>query len=204
MPKKLSAAALALFLCLALTTVEAHKVNLFAWAEGKTISGYVYFPGGARAQNVSINWYAPDGTLLGQTTTNDQGEFSFEASSGVDHQLVADLGDGHVAKYTVPAEEIGIPETNESDGMEAAETPEEPATQDDSAGSRTESDAGDVIRASMVEKAVAKQLIPLREQLERYENRVRLHDILGGIGYIFGLAGMGLYLRSRKRAQRGV
>jgi nickel transport protein len=49
----------------------------------------------------------------------------------------------------------------------------------------------------MVEQAVARQVRPLREQLIAHQDRIRLQDLLGGIGYILGLAGLVLWWRSR-------
>ncbi len=200
MLRNFTAAALMLSLCLVVTTGLAHKVNLFAWAEGKTISGYVYFPGGGRAQNVSVRFEAPDGTLLGRTTTNGQGEFTFETSAVVAHHIVADLGDGHAAEYTLSAEELGVPETADSSAPEITEASEKASAPNAVVESKAPVNSGGVIQASALEKIVAKQIVPLREQIERYENRVRLHDILGGIGYLFGLAGVVFYINSRKRA----
>jgi nickel transport protein len=51
---------------------------------------------------------------------------------------------------------------------------------------------------TLVERAVARQIRPLREALEAERSRARLHDILGGLGYIAGLAGLALWWRSRK------
>ncbi len=51
---------------------------------------------------------------------------------------------------------------------------------------------------AMIERAVARQLGPLRLQLEQQQDRARLSDILGGIGIIFGLAGITMWWRSRR------
>jgi nickel transport protein len=53
---------------------------------------------------------------------------------------------------------------------------------------------------SAIERAVARQIRPLREQLVAAEDRIRLQDILGGIGYIIGLTGLALWWRSRRRS----
>jgi nickel transport protein len=53
-----------------------------------------------------------------------------------------------------------------------------------------------------VEQAVARQLGPLRDALRACEEQRRLRDILGGLGYIVGLAGLGLWWRSRRRRQQ--
>jgi nickel transport protein len=51
-----------------------------------------------------------------------------------------------------------------------------------------------------IERAVARQIRPLREQLIAAEDRIRLQDILGGIGFIMGLTGLALWLTSRRRS----
>lgn len=54
-----------------------------------------------------------------------------------------------------------------------------------------------------VARAVASQVNPLREQIAAYEDRLRLHDILGGIGWIVGVAGLGFFLLARKETRGG-
>jgi nickel transport protein len=51
----------------------------------------------------------------------------------------------------------------------------------------------------VVETAVSRQIRPLREQLEAYESKTRLHDTLGGIGYIVGIAGIAFYFMGRRK-----
>ena len=48
----------------------------------------------------------------------------------------------------------------------------------------------------MIERAVARQIGPVREQLVSYEDKVRWRDVLGGLGYILGITGLALWLRS--------
>jgi nickel transport protein len=47
-------------------------------------------------------------------------------------------------------------------------------------------------------KALDAQVIALREQLDGYENRIRLRDLLGGVGFILGLAGVVCYMLSQR------
>ncbi|WP_343867009.1 hypothetical protein [Caenispirillum bisanense] len=51
-----------------------------------------------------------------------------------------------------------------------------------------------------IARAVAREVNPLREQLEAYEEKVRLHDILGGLGWIAGLTGIAFYILARRRS----
>lgn len=50
-----------------------------------------------------------------------------------------------------------------------------------------------------IEQAVARAVRPLREQLALERERARLRDVLGGIGYILGLAGLWAWWRARDR-----
>lgn len=42
------------------------------------------------------------------------------------------------------------------------------------------------------------QIIELRREIHELKTSIRFHDILGGIGYIFGLVGLALYLKKRR------
>lgn len=49
------------------------------------------------------------------------------------------------------------------------------------------------------EAAIARQLTPLKEQLDRMESRARLSDIIGGIGLIAGLFGAYAWIAATRR-----
>lgn len=49
-----------------------------------------------------------------------------------------------------------------------------------------------------VDAAIARQLTPLREQLDRMESRARLSDIVGGVGMIVGVFGVYAWIASRR------
>lgn len=52
----------------------------------------------------------------------------------------------------------------------------------------------------MIEQSVAKRVRPLQREIADLKETIRLHDILGGIGFIMGLAGITFYfLGIRKR-----
>jgi len=51
--------------------------------------------------------------------------------------------------------------------------------------------------AQALSAAVRRELQPLREDIARYEQRIRLHDVIGGLGFIVGLAGAIALWRSR-------
>lgn len=207
MPEKHSAKlyfAAFLFSCLLLVSFaswcDAHKVKMFASAEGNLITGYVYYTTGGKPKNATVLVQDHAGNLLAEITANEQGEFTYIAETQQDYVFVLDLADGHRTSFTVKAEELttALPAPASepapaSQSKQATEMPEHIA--DNSTNPKISLEELEKI----VEKAVAKQIRPLREQLDQYEEKICLHDILGGIGYILGLMGLGYFLWARKK-----
>lgn len=48
---------------------------------------------------------------------------------------------------------------------------------------------------------LAEEVAAMRRQLHTMEDRRSLQDIIGAVGYIFGLAGVAFYILGRRRAQ---
>ena len=54
-----------------------------------------------------------------------------------------------------------------------------------------------------LEKAIDRKLAPIMRTLaEMQEQKVRLTDVLGGLGYIFGLVGVAAYVKAREKGSR--
>ncbi len=51
----------------------------------------------------------------------------------------------------------------------------------------------------LVSSAVNKQVTPLRIQLEEFKEERRFQDVLGGIGYLLGMAGIAFYFLGVRR-----
>lgn len=183
-------------LTLALTTTAmapafGHNVVGGVYAIGNTIEGEVGFSNGDMA-NAGILVQVRDaaGNALGESVIEEEGMFVFEASKRIDHYFHANLSAGHVLEIVLPAEELSAslpggaePDFSVKPTMNAAaiEGIDQAALQ------------------LLVEKAVAKQVKPLRKDLTAYKEKASLQDVLGGIGYIFGLVGLGIWLRQRKQ-----
>ena len=190
-------------LVLAATPAHAHRINLFALVEGTTITGSAYFSGGGNPVDTPVLVFGPDGSLLGEAVTDAEGRFTFEATVRVDHTLVIDTGDGHRAEFTVPAAELPAslpdPEAAGSDaaGPEAARSGAAHAAEPP--GTMPAAAVDGQALQDLVDAAVARQVAPLRQELAQYQASLRYSDILGGIGYIFGIAGVAFYLLARRR-----
>ena len=161
----------------------AHLLQVFAWAEGDRIHGTVRLAGGSAAGSARVTVRGPDGETLAEVAPDAQGAFTYRARRPVDHRLVARTADGHRAEWTVTAAELGA-QRPAATGPEAAES-RDPET---------------AALAAMVEAAVARQVGPLRDELRAHAEGARLADLVGGLGIIFGIAGVVLWWRSRRRA----
>jgi len=161
-----------LLLTLASLPALAHQIELFAWAEGGSVRGRVASSGHGFPARVIA--YGPSGEVLAETTAGEDGVFAFEVRAAVDHRVVADAGDGHRAEHVVRAGELG--------------------------GSAPASGAGALPAAleAAVERAVAHQLGPLREELAAFEARARWRDAVAAFGYILGLTGAVFFVLARR------
>ena len=187
---------------------RAHKLVLFASAEGRKITGWAYFAGGGKLKDITIKVLGPGGEHLGQTTTDAEGSFEFVAEKRCDHTFVLETDAGHRAEYTVKAEELPAdlpsptPDPQKSGGGqdERAQNSREPRELDGEAAAKSAETVSDTKLREAVESAVARQMRPLRRELQACRKTVRFHDIVGGIGYIVGIAGILFYLKSRRRS----
>lgn len=174
--------------------IQAHLLKVFAAAEGNRIDGSVYYSGGAKAAGAKVVVRSPEGRVLVDLSTDDEGRFAFEATEQVDHLIVAETREGHLAKWTVAGAELaGDAPTPVGILSPSASKPPDAVAVDSAPGGTGKSPSLE----ALVSRSVAQQIRPLREQIVANEERVRLRDLLGGIGYIVGVAGALLWWRSR-------
>lgn len=168
------------------TSALAHKMKVFAAATGTAISGYVYFNADSRAINSKVTVVGADGSLVFAGQTDTQGQFSFPATRRMDHVISVDGNDGHMAAFTVTAAEL-------PDSLPAAPgKTAEPATSapgpSPSSAQAEGAVSGDL--QVFIDQSMSRHIRPLREQIDAYQEKIWWHDVIGGIGYIVGLAGL--------------
>ena len=200
-----AAAVLSVFVLLALHAGPgmAHRLNVFAFADGSTIVGSAYFSGGGAPAGAAVTILGPDGAALGETVTDEAGAFSFEAEQRTDHRISVETADGHAADFLMAATELpaGLPTPNGVMSTRAVAVSEAGTREPTGIAGAAESAIDEAALEALVARAVQQQIRPLREQLLAYGDRVRLNDILGGIGYIVGIFGAAAYLLSLRRRQ---
>jgi cobalt/nickel transport system permease protein len=164
----------------------AHKVNLFAWYDGKMILSEGYFSTGTKAVNSTIMVLDSEGKEVFNGMTDKKGEFSFKPPRNGEYRLVLEAGMGHRAEALVSVQDT------ESEGA-APEAGQ--AAKDTYNGTVTLTNAE-------FEQILDRKLNPIKEQLLRLAeqgNRVCFRDVVAGLGYIAGLMGLAIYLAQRKR-----
>ena len=184
---------IAALLCAPLPAL-AHKVIAGVFPSGDAIEGELGFSNGDMAARTEVVVTGPDGAELGRTITDEDGFFLFVPTAPVAHTFRADLGAGHVAEVTMPAEEVAGILGAAAPAIPEAEPPAAPAPDADASMAAL----AEPQRRAIAE-AVRNEIRPLRREIAAYREHNDLQTILGGIGYIVGLFGLGFYLAARRR-----
>ncbi|WP_417783605.1 cobalt ABC transporter permease [Terasakiella pusilla] len=192
------------FFALLLMTGQAlaHKVVGSGWTDGADIEGEVGFSNGDMAKKGTVvEVFDADDNKIGETTVTEDGLFRFTPTQAVAHTFVANLGAGHVARFTMGVDEL--PKMTATQTPTPASTPQ-PGT--DTAGQVTAIapafDPTDLQK--MIAKAVRQEVQPLRKEIASYKEKNNMQAILGGIGYIFGLTGVVFYIMARRKEKAAV
>lgn len=166
---------------------QAHKLNLFARVDGTTIRGNAYFRGGGAARKAQVIATDAAGHELGRATTDDDGNFTMQATNRGDYRLTINSGDGHAAEFAIHATELpeSLPGTVKTDESRLAQALVPAAS------------AEDPVLAEL--KALTAQVGLLREELAKLQDQTRFRDLLGGIGFIAGISGAVFYVVALRR-----
>ena len=167
----------------------AHKVMIFAWVEGDTVFTESKFSGGKKAINAQVEIFDKDGEKLLEGKTDNKGEFSFKIPKVSDLRIVLNAAMGHKAEWTVPESEI----------REAGAIAEKKSAR--ASGPTTVGLSKEEVK-KIIEDSLDKKLRPIVRMMSESRNtKPSLTEIIGGIGYIFGLMGVALYFitRGKKR-----
>jgi nickel transport protein len=164
----------------------AHKVMIFAWIEGNTVFTESKFSGGKKVIHAPVVIFDKNGKKLLEGKTDNKGKFSFKIPKVTDLRIVLNAAMGHKAEWTVPESEI----------RESGDIVEKKSTADPS-GPTTVGLSKEEVK-KIIEDSLDKKLRPIvRMMTESKNTKPSLTEIIGGIGYIFGLMGVALYFKNR-------
>jgi len=171
---------------------RAHGVYLFAWVEGETVYTESSFGGKKGVIGGLIKVFDPSGTLLMEGKTDEKGEFSFRIPQKTDLRIVLEATMGHRAEFLLEAGEVeGEKEGQRTESVDEADKPVSQV-----ALSQLDSEQLKV----MMEEVLEAKLKPIQRTLANMqkEKGPDLTEIIGGLGYIFGIMGLILYFKNRK------
>ncbi|HFQ91167.1 MAG TPA: hypothetical protein ENK27_13930 [Desulfobulbus sp.] len=182
---------------------SAHGIRVFAYTSGSDIVVEGRFSTGRAPVNSKVKVFnTKSGKLLLEGKTNKDGVFTFprpETAPDEGLKIVLNAGEGHQAQWTMTPEDLSEeplpaePPAASTAGTAAAPAPgSAPAT---TAGGTTAVPAGQAIDtkalADLVTRSVAREIAPLKKMMMEEMNRgPTMPEILGGIGWIVGIAGL--------------
>ena len=170
---------------------QAHKMNLFSWADDQQIYGEAFFSGGRKAKDVPVHVQDAESLASFLTTqTDEKGKFQFTppqqaVQQKMDLLISADSGDGHRGEWLLTADEYLSP-----DNVHLSATQKDQPT--------AEGLDAEAVR-KIVRQELNKGLLPIKRHLEGREKKVNPRDVLGGVGCIIGLAGILAWFQSKKK-----
>ncbi len=179
---------------------QAHKVYLFAWVEGDTVLTDSYFSKSKKVMGGKVEVFDPSGEKLLEGLTDDQGAFAFAVPRKTDLRIVVTAGMGHKGEFLLAADEL--PDSVASSEAVSTEQSAQPTAPAAAAPQNASAVPADL---EQMKKIMAETLDARIKPLERAiadlkrEEGPSLTDIIGGLGYIFGLMGLAMYLRQRRR-----
>ncbi len=180
---------------------HAHKVRVFAWQEGDTVFTEAKFSGGKPAKNIAIfveNPSTQKRVTSGQTDSVGNYQFTVPTPQPDSLNIVVDGGDGHRNSWTHTLERSTIKQEHPQSSLNstAENTPKFPVNPTEKTHINIDMDQ----LTAVLETVIDKKLGPIKKTLaENSDRSPSLQDILGGIGYILGLAGIAAYMKSKKQ-----
>lgn len=180
----------------------AHKVTAAGWVEGDTVFIESVFGGGSKPKNAEVKVFDPEGKLLLEGTTNENGEFQFQAPVRTTLTVVINAGMGHQATCKVLEEEFEEVSEDDAEEVEDAEETNSENLQSEGGVSSTGLQASGCPSEKAIRKIVASELSRQLKRMNRSgasDEGPSITDILGGVGYIIGLVGLGMYINYRRK-----
>jgi len=189
---------------------NAHKVNIFAYAQEGKVYAEGYFVDGTKCKNSVvevIDSKTKENLLEGKT--DDNGRMTFVIPRATSLKLVLRAGEGHQGEYVLTEEEIrsAMPAENRQ-----TETRAEPKKRDAPEKKQPKSEGlieerktvAPRVYSEELEAAVGKiidsKLQPVMKillELREKGGKPGVTEVLGGIGYIIGILGIIAYFKGK-------
>lgn len=186
-----------------LPIASAHNVVSGVYADGMSIEGEVGFSNGDMAEAGSpVKVFNEMGEVIAELSLTDGGVFNYEAKTVAKHTFKANLSAGHVAEMVIEADELTGLIMPQAQNTATKNTEQQTKSSGEAAAAgalmlNNQISVGQL--QSIVRSAVAQQVKPLQKELRAYKEKVMLRDIVGGLGFIFGLFGVAAWMASKRK-----
>lgn len=173
-------------------TASAHKVSLFAYHEKGIVHTEAYFVDGTPCRNAKVTAIDDEGAVVAEGLTDKDGLFSFPFALTRGLTITVRASMGHGSEIRLAAEGADIDPDPPAGGETSRPDPEEVST-----GMRIIS-----LDEADIERIVEDRIGPIRDsvrEVQKNQGKPTLGKILGGLGWIVGLAGAYLWGAARRR-----
>lgn len=174
-----------------------HRLRVFAYTEGAEVVVEASFGDKRPIINGGVKILNPDDNqLVTEGQTNQQGIFRFakpQVEPGSSLKVIVFAGQGHQANWILTPEDLGSPLP-----QAATPTASSPSATPQNSTRGMPENAEDL--AILVEQAVAREIAPLKKMMaEQLTSGPSMTEVIGGIGWIVGIAGLLLAFKKNKR-----
>lgn len=189
--------------------IFAHKVNIFTYVEGNKVYTESYFNDGKKCVSSKIEIFDNQGNKLLEGLTDKEGNFSFEIPQKEgDLKIVLTASMGHRAECIIRADELrnttGLVQENLEEPISSKETTESVLvymTGEENKVVSPEISSQNLKEVQLlIENILDEKLTPIMKEIKKSQkDKISPTEIIGGIGYIFGIFGIIAYFLSRKK-----
>jgi len=189
--------ALILIMLLTALPAAAHKVVLYAYVEGGQIVAEASYGDGSAVKEGKIKMFDESGQLLKEGVTNEKGISRLNIPAKTNLKLKLEAGMGHQAQYTINKSQLPDLQKNISKSKENSQS----QSQLEETSSKTMDGISEKKLRTIVSQELDKKISPLNKKIVQIENDKGpgITEIIGGIGYIFGLMGLALYFKKGRK-----
>ncbi|MFN3535647.1 MAG: hypothetical protein ACK4WB_09695 [Desulfatiglandales bacterium] len=170
----------------------SHRVNVYAVLAHDSIEGEGNFGKGRPCKSCEVIVYAEGGKEISRGKTDEEGKFRIPLPKGSGQnplRVVLEAGPGHKGEWEIAphkSEPSAIEGESEKEGRPSHLSSQE-------ARAPLEREIREIVREEVQNgiNSLAKEIVSLRETGPNFR------DIIGGLGYIVGIAGIFLYIKAK-------
>ncbi len=201
-------------LSLACHIARGHGVNVFAYVDGQKIFVEGYFTGKSKAVDALVEVFDSHGNKIHEGRTDNNGVYSFKIFDVVpardDLRIVLKASPEHQAEFRLPASDLPKFPKRKKGEAENLKTTSDQENELNAVKETAQMDSNQAIVKKLMEEAVDSKIQPLAAMLsqqqklliELNQKKISVTEILGGIGWIFGIVGVAAYMMGRRHIKK--